>query len=741
MSPKTSSRYRPPVAAARPPPASSRARAATLPGRIRDAFVVDAPAWNATWAALLVLAVAVWVVGAWLLPALDIRPRTGLTFGPYFFPFDAVNLRPEPLEQQRYLLALLAAMAVVPCALLVARRRSLDAITCYAPAAGFVAVVVVGTVSLARGHGTFDRFLSMGPVLAIVTAAVLAFGVATLFAGRARWLALAVDRLSRRRAGELAGLAVALVLAAAVLSVGIYSDGNIILSAGNTGSHVQYTYEEATAVYYGHTPLVDFTPQYTALLSWLLAPVYLVFAPTLAVFTLSMALLGLVALTCLYLTFRAVTGTAARGLLLFLVPIGIGFITGQVVAGWNVHTLAGYFALLPIRELGPLALALATVMLVGAARRTRGQTVAFGAAATATFLLNVEFGLFAVAGAVLAVALLNDDPRAPLRRTAVLAGELLAGGVAVLAAFALLTLVRSGSLPDPGQLFYFSRQFGAAGYFMEPLNHLLDLHTVIFATFVAATTAGIGIVAFGHVRPGVHGRRSAALLVYAGVFGFGAFEYYVGRTLPDTVPATFLPWGIALSALCWEAGCRLAAGGVSARAIRPLAAVALAGTVVLGVDGLRHLDYTVHQPARIARTADVFPYYGEPDAIAAARHCLAPGTAALIFTDVPDRVAHAAGVRNWFPYNNPDSVVTREQADRVFDVAARHHVTALINQRVARGTIARHGYVEVRVFPFSHDIPEIGGVYSGQTTVWAKIGARNAVDCHGAGQRATLVAR
>jgi hypothetical protein len=177
-------------------------------------------------------------------------------------------------------------------------------------------------------------------------------------------------------------------------------------------------------------------------------------------------------------------------------------------------------------------------------------------------------------------------------------------------------------------------------------------------------------------------------------------------------------------ALCWEAGCRLAAGGITARAIRPAAAVLLAGTTLLGVVGLRHLDYTVHQPARIAGPSGEFEYYAEDDAIAAARRCLPRGSDVLVLTDMPDLVAHAAHVRSWFAYANPGSVVTTQQIDRVFDVAARHHVTAVVNQFVDPAAIRRAGYAPVRAFAFSHDIPQFSGTYAGRTTVSAKPGTR-----------------
>jgi hypothetical protein len=730
---KTSSRYRPPAATRAAPAAGARSGSHSLPRRVLDVFVVDAPAWNAVWAAFLVVTVVAWMLGAWLLPALDIRPRSDLRF---LWFVDAASLQPEPLEQQRYLLTLLATVAVVPVAVLAARRAALTRVLRYAPPIGLLAVIVVAAVSLSRGYDLLDRYFSLGPVLGTFAVAVLAYGVMACFPRRARWAAIAVDQFSRKRSVEAIVIGVVVLVAFCVTAAGIYNDGNVLLAPAQTGGHMQFTYEEATAVYYGRTPLVDYTPQYTVLLSWLLAPLWHLRTPDVAFFTETMAALGIVALLCLYFIYRLVTGSAARALLLYLPTVALGFVVVQRIGGWQVHSIAGYFAQMPMRDLGPLALGLLTVWTVGAPP-SRVRAVALGAASAATILLNVDFGLPAAVAAAIAVLILDDEPRPWLRRTAVRGAEIAAGAVAFAVAFGLLTFVRSGSWPDAGQLIYFQRQFAAAGFFLLPMDHLLSLHTLVFATVAAATIAGLGIVAFGRVRPGVHGRRSAALLVYSGIAGFGAFEYYMGRTHPDVLSATFLAWGLALMALSWEAGCRLAAGGVSARAIRPAAAVLLAGATVLSVDAIRHLEYAVHEPARLASaSSSEFKWYEEPNEVRVARACIPRGSNVIVYAVMPDRIAHAAGLHNWYPYDNPGSIVTTQQVDHMLDVAARHNVTAAMIESDDQSSLKSVGYTPVRTFRFKLDSPELD--YETQAvTIWSR-GANSGVNCHGAGQAPRL---
>jgi hypothetical protein len=150
--------------------------------------------------------------------------------------------------------------------------------------------------------------------------------------------------------------------------------------------------------------------------------------------------------------------------------------------------------------------------------------------------------------------------------------------------------------------------------------------------------------------------------------------------------------------------------------------------------------YTVHQPARIFGEAVEFPLWAMPDATHAVRACLPRDSNTLILTDMPDRIASAAHVHNWFAYANQGSVVTAQQIDHVFAVAARRHVTSVVTQFVSRGPIAAHGFVQVRRFPFNRDIG-LSSEYAGTTTVWAKQGAVGAVDCHGAGQAPDLVSK
>jgi hypothetical protein len=709
-------------------PGASRAVA-----RVRTlAWSGDTPRWNAAWAAVVLVAVVAWAIGAWLLPALGIVPESGL----HFFPEVAPSIAPEPLEQQRYLLAVVAVLAVAPLAVLLQRQRRLDPILAAAPVVGLLGTLGVVVASLVRDHAVlarwFPRLDAVGAVAVLVVAGVLAWLAA-------RPAARIVDRLDRalsRRPGDTGAFVLAFLLAAGVASVCLYTDNNVTLGPGQTWANMPFTFEDTYAVALGRTPLVDYTPQYSTLLSWLAAPLLSLRVPSIGVFTALMASVTTVTLMSLYLAYRMVSGSGGRALLLFVPTLGIGFVPAVIFpGGQQIHTIAGYFAAMPLRFSGPLVLLMTCVWAAGRPG-SRRRVVTIGVVVAASFLMNPEFGVFAAAAAGLATLLaIRDD--GPWHRREILGRlrDLVLGGVAFFVLFALATLIRSGSLPDPAALIYFNRQFAAAGFLLWPVDHLLGFHVLVFATCAGATIVGLATALFGTVRPGIEGRRSAVLLIYAGVFGFGVFAYFMGRSVPDVLGSTFLGWAIALAALAWESARRLQAGGVSARVIAPGSVLILAAAVLLGVGGTARLGYIFKQPGRIAGDATNNPGLTMSSAVLAARECLRPGSDTVIFAAMPDRIAHEAHVRNWLPYNDPLSIVTEEQLDAVFDAIDRRHIDAVLVEAFppeVTTRLRREGFVSRVTYPNTTFVPDVTLSWAATISIWARRAVPGASPCGGA---------
>jgi len=619
------------------------------------------------------VAAAVFTLDAYVLPALDLTTASSLHFLSVYESFD--YLKPEPLEQQRYLVAVLAALALP---FLVAFGASRHALLRAAPTAilTVLQVAVVALVALtmyADGHA-LERLLpatrspSFVLVVALATALLLARRGLTdrLDAGGRRW--------------EVVCASVALLATGLLCLAGFYTDGSLLGALVPTGAHVPFTFEEVHAVAAGRTPLVDWTPQYTSVLPYLLAPLLSLRPFGIAPFTGAMVATSIVALVFGYIALRLLAGRPLRALALYLPVLAIGLIPAFEL-GDQAHSIAAYYALMPLRYGGPLACLCAVAVVGRFGSGGRREWLALGFLAGATLLNNVEFGLPAAAATgFVAVLCAVQRVQGPSWRAAVLrtAGWLAVGGGASVAGFLALTFARSGELPDFGQLVYFSRQFATAGFFMIPIDTVFGLPGLIFATFVAAIALGAVPVLLGARASDAHGLVRTAVLVFTGVFGLGVFAYWVGRSVDETLAATFLAWALALAALAAE-GTRVTRTALALRApggmLHALAVVLFA---VVGLAALREATYGFEQPKRIAKHERGVRIAAQLAVLDFTRRCITPGTDVGMYVPYGLRVAHEAGLQDWFAYNNPTSVVTQEQVDNAFDVFAEHDVQFIV---------------------------------------------------------------
>lgn len=619
------------------------------------------------------VAAAVWVVAVVALPALGLRAASGLHFLSFYATAD--NLRPEPLEQQRYLVALLATLVLPGFIALAASRPSLrrrsPASAAIALQLAAIGLVVVAWLSDPRA---LERFLPATRDQRLLACIAIAVGIVLARRRLVAWTNV------EGRSWEAVGWLVALLATGMLCLAGFYFDDNVLTATSATGYHFPYTFEEVYAVAGGHTPLVDWTPQYTALLPYLLAPLLKLSGYSIGAFTMVMVGMSTVALMMGYAALRLLTGRPLRALVLYLPTLAVGLVP-VFLEGDQAHTIATYFGVMPLRYAGPLACLAAVAAFARFGSGRRREFALLGLLLGATVLNNVEFGLPA-AVATIAAAILCNAQRKPLRlrprsilRPLVWVGS---GAAGVVAAFLALTYVRSGELPDFAQLVYFSRQFAAAGFYMLPIDTIVGLPGIIFLTFVSAVALGAAPVLLGHRGEDRRSRVRTAVLVYTGIFGLGVYGYWVGRSDDAVLAATFLAWALALAALAFE-GLRFARAATSWRAPgAPLYALAVVLFALVGLAGLRQATYGFDQPKRSLRHDGDVPIAAQGAVVSFARACLAPGTDVGLFVPFGLRVADAANVRDWFPYSNPTAVVTREQIDHVFGVLADHDVELVV---------------------------------------------------------------
>ncbi|MGO9761764.1 MAG: hypothetical protein ACLP1Q_10965 [Solirubrobacteraceae bacterium] len=588
-----------------------------------------------------------------------------------FLPEWRFALFPKSAERARYLIGLAAPVLLAMATLALSRRPprltprvagALVKASQYAGAA-FIVVCVWIQRTLVFGevngypvtefpHGVkLSYFTTRTLLVALVLAAVVAFAVKS-------------DRVRRRVAGALGGphrgLAIAAVLLAVLATViWVIAGVNLSDTLGNaapaTVGNVKWPLDETFAVLDGRSPLVNFTSQYGSLWPYLIALVMSVLGTTFTVFSVTACTITAVSLLATFATLRRVAGSAIFALVLYLPFLANGFFAMEkgLVNRFGALTLYSVF---PLRYAGPYLLAwIVTRHLDGARPRHRWIVFLVGGL---VILNNVDFGVPAF-GATLAAILWIDTPPRPAGVLRLL-GDVLAGLLSAYALVSVLTLLRTGSLPELGVLFLFARLYGLAGFGDLP-TPALGFHIVIYLTYVAA----IGLGTVRAIR-GDRGRLLTGLLVWSGVFGLGIGDYYMGRSSPEALPSMFSAWTLALALLT------LAAVRGIARDPQRRLTVAHAGVFLgLGVAAcsLAQTPAPWTQVARLSRTAA--PVDVASPALKRILIRYGGGRPEAIMNVLGPRVAYESGIVNVSPYLGTLSVLTTQQLD-----ATLHALTA-----------------------------------------------------------------
>lgn len=532
--------------ASNPPVARMRSGARSAGRELTARIDADAAAWLALLPCAAVVALAIHLLGPPLGSALLTRDNP-----PVFWEVFSVNIRPEPTEQARYLLAL-GGPLLLALATIVLTRRALalparavraSVVTAQAAAAAFVAVCLVQQFRFSYGElwsfrpgVSFHRWYFTPATL--VVAALIAGGVAYGAgrpAPRTRFAALVRDR---RWSLPLATLTAALATVVWLLQ-GVNSDRSIANAIGAVAYHVEFTYDETYAVLDGLTPLVDFTAQYGSLWPFPAALLMSWFGATLLVFTIVMSSITALAMVAVYDLLRRVARSALGGLLLYLPFLATSFFLIRGTTE-NRYSMATYFGGFPLRYAAPYLVAWLTALRLQRGRR-RLDWLLFAAAGLA-LLNNVDFGVAAF-GATIAAIVWTSGRLRP-RALALLAADAAVGLALAAALVALLTLIRAGSLPEFGRLVEYAGIYAVGGFQLLPVPGALGLHTIIYVTYVAAIgTATVRALA------DEEDRLLTGLLAWSGVFGLGSAAYYMGRSHPESLVSTFSAWALALMLL------------------------------------------------------------------------------------------------------------------------------------------------------------------------------------------------
>jgi len=448
-------------------------------------------------------------------------------------------IRPEPLEKARYLLALLC-IPILPTGFYLLGRRFmrpefLDVLN--QPTALAARDILLTTVLLAW----FFALCRSSWVPNAGRYLLASLPMALLIVFRWRDLPRMSPIVSRFIIGCLA------ILGFLSQCVGenwffrypfIWHHADIVLAAVNQVAH-------------GKTVLVDTTSQYGLFYPYVIATALSPFGVSLPGMTVVFATLVVLQSVLLFLAFKRLPGMSPAWQAAFVISyagLALPFLSGALFNAprslfhFNIlqpgHDFSPvYFQFTPIRTLW---FSVFVWLCSSESSRSCPWFAPLGyVLAGASFLWNTDTGLvilFAWTGMLIYRHLYGwrRDPVGVLQHAIthlVALAATVAGSLAFYAAFAWL---RSGQLPRYEELFFFQRVFYQAGFFMVPMA-LWEFWQPLFA-LCALTMAWC-------LRQAARGRISgtAPWLFFIAAYGLGTFSYYQGRSMPQSIPALFLP--------------------------------------------------------------------------------------------------------------------------------------------------------------------------------------------------------
>lgn len=591
----------------------------------------DAGLWVALAAGAAVIACAALVVA---------EPLSHVLFKPagiHFFPIWTQLVHPKPVQETRYLLAVV--LTILGAVALARAPLRLPGSTLLASAAKLATAVLA--IWCFRRYVSDDRHAGVGHFATrdLAVGGGLAILVAVLIRRR--------PSLAAARPRNLAWPVLGVAITVCWLLPAVFRDRNVGHGLFVMWWHMQFVYGDFVATVGGRTPLVDYNAEYGSLLPVALAAPLRALGPSVGSFTALMCLLTLGSLLAVQRALALLTRSEPLALALYLPFLATGFFT-DYHSGTERFYFGNYFGVFPLRYLGPYVLLWLCVRhLRGLRPRAPAWLFVLGTLAT---INDVEFGLPALAAAVVALAAAGS-----LRLRSIAAG-VAAGALGVVAVLWL----RTGQLIEVAHMTRYAQLFGRAG-FGEVSTPTLGLHLVIYATF-----AGALVVAALRHRRVADDRSLTGALAFAGVFGLGAGSYYMGGSNPSQLLGVFSAWALAVALLALVAARALTRPGVPRFAAG--AALVLFG---LQATALTQFPAPWTQVRRITAGPAATQPYDRTAAAAYVRRTAAPGEHVVVLEGLGQLVALRAGVENVSPYSEIWAVWSHEQVAEIVGALRR----------------------------------------------------------------------
>jgi hypothetical protein len=625
--------------------------------RERARISPDDLGWLGSVVAALLLAAAF----AWLTPALaKLYPSPDQALFPEWTSFAI----PEPLEDVRSMLTLAMPFVLAAVMLMMgsaaSTRRSLDPL---------VIAIQIGGVGLLTWSVLEQRHVLpvipsnyFQPLLLSVpnfVAGVLIGGAMTalilFWSGGVPGPLRAVGRLGGR---WWLPLAAAVIATAVFVLPAVVTDSTIAHAGPFVSTNIPTHAEDYFAVVNGRTPTVDYIAQYANLLPLALAPVLAAFDSSITSFSIAVCILSAAGLLAIFGVFTEVTRRPWAALALYVPFLALSLFPWHAYGA--VREFAGnYYALLPDRLLGPFLLAWLCALHV---RRRRIPMWAMFLLAGLTVLNNPEFGTGALIA--LALALLAGSERSlPLRqRLTELVVQGVIGVLAALAIVSVITLARTGDLPNPTLLTYYNHLFLREGVGLLPMQSL-GLHWAYYATYAAAL-----LVASARYVQASPDRTLTAMLAFSGSFGLITGMYFVGRSVEFQLLILLPVWALCLTLVAWTAAGALRSARRDRERLSRLVIPATAALIGFGlmVSAIDRVSPPWRQLDRLAESGRAVD--DTPNAERFIETHTDPGDRVLVIgTPLDHRVADRAGVTNVSPLNGYVSLLSPAEADRALD--------------------------------------------------------------------------
>jgi hypothetical protein len=581
------------------------------------------------------------------------------------FPVWRVLIAPEPLEETRAILALgtplLLAAVIVALGTARPSRQGLDGLIVPFQIGGVVLLVFAVLDQAQTGPlldpNYFERYLVSTPILIAGIVLGILMTVVLVRPPAVTWPRSLASATARVGGWRWLALLVAVGVTAIWMLPAVNTDATVVRAGPLASSHIPIQGEDYFAAVNGRTPLVDYISQYANLLPILVEPVLRAANPSITSLSITLCVLSGAAMVAIYGAFVQITRGVWRGLALYVPWVALSLFPWNQVGSYREFN-GIYYGVFPGRYFGPFILAF---LCAFALRTRRLPTYALFAFAGLVVLNNYEFGMGALLALIVALAA-GWDRAIPLRRRCLgLLVEGVAGLVMAAAIVSLLTLVRTGELPDPTLLTYFNRLFLRDSYGLEPMSSL-GMHWLLYATYAAALL----MAAVRYVRSEPD-RVLTGMLAFSSIFGLVTGMYFVGRSSQYQLMLIFPAWGLSLALVAWTAAGALRSAAHDPLRLRRLvipACVALIGLGVM-VSTIARLPQPQQQVDRL-RAGGTAPDLRPSERLIEAR--TQPGEDILLIGLGPEHlIADRAGVVNVSPLNSVTSLISPAEANRSID--------------------------------------------------------------------------